>query len=360
MESEVNGLARFTYDAAFVTGIRLANAAATGEAILTVVGGSFGAIDYTPRSRVGGTACTSTSWLSDSSLECTVPSGNNDGDDLDMGILVTVSNQIMRPGATLTRGFTYDEPVMSVIAPANAMVEGGRNITVFGSAIAPTFDPSPESRIGGTASENTIWLSESSIQCRVSTGVSKDKRIVVSLEMFIDTTSDIFSFDTPGLVPNASYNQPPSFNQSIITVSGINFAFEDRTSRARIAPSDTTNYMTDEHKANQGTGTVMTTWISNTAMRCRAAAGLQATHKMTITTGMLESQLQGQISEVFSYDIGYVSSVTPTGLDAAGSASYQSYLGSCELGTAGMFPFCTCILRRKYGVVHRDGNLMTI
>ena len=360
MESEVNGLARFTYDAAFVTGIRLANAAATGEAMLTVVGGSFGAIDYTPRSRVGGTACTSTSWHSDSSLECTVPSGNNDGDDLDMGILVTVSNQIMRPGATLTRGFTYDEPVMSVIAPANAMVEGGRNITVFGSAIAPTFDPSPESRTGGTASENTIWLSESSIQCRVSTGVSKDKKIVVSLEIFIDTTSDIFSFDTPGLMPNASYNQPPSFNQSIITVSGINFAFEDRTSRARIAPSDTTNYMTDEHKANQGTGTVMTTWISNTAMRCRAAAGLQATHKMTITTGMLESQLQGQISEVFSYDNGYVSSVTPTGLDAGGSTSYHSYLGSCELGTAGMFPFCICILRRNYGVVHRDGNLMTI
>jgi hypothetical protein len=137
MQSEVNGLARYTYDAALVTGVRLANAAVTGEGRITVIGGSFGIIDYTPRSRLGGTACIATSWLSDSSLECSVPSGNNDGDDLDMGMLVTVANQFMRPGATFTKGFTYDEPLMSTILPNNAKVAGGTNVTVFGPRLKP-------------------------------------------------------------------------------------------------------------------------------------------------------------------------------------------------------------------------------
>ena len=330
MQSAETGFARYTYDAPHVTGIRLANAAATGEAIVTVIGGNFGSIDYTPRSRLGGTACISTSWLSDSSLECSVPSGNNDGDDLDMGILVTVANQFMRPGATFTKGFTYDEPVMSTIAPNNAMVAGGTNVTVFGYAIAPTYDPSPESRIGGTASEATFWLSESSILCLVSRGVSKDKRITISLEMFIDTTSDIFSYNAPALFPNASYNQPPNYNQTIITVSGVNFALEDRTSRARIAQSDTRDYITNDHKMNQGTATVLTTWISNSALLCKSAIGLQASQKIAVTTGMLEAQIHGQITEVFSYDIGRVSGAVPTRLNAAGSAQYQTFLGSCE------------------------------
>jgi hypothetical protein len=73
--------------------------------------------------------------------------------------------------------------------------------------------------------------------------------------MFTDTTSDIFSYNAPAVIPATSYNQPPTYNQTIITVSGMNFAFEDRTSRSRIAPSDTNDYITDAHTMNQGTAT---------------------------------------------------------------------------------------------------------
>jgi hypothetical protein len=86
---------------------------------------------------------------------------------------------------------------------------------------------------------------------------------------------------------------------------------------------------------NQGTGTVFTTWISNSALSCKVAVGLQSTQKITVTSGLQESQILGQVSEVFSYDVGQVSSATPTTLKTAGSAAYENYLGSCELGTAG-------------------------
>ena len=71
------------------------------------------------------------------------------------------------------------------------------------------------------------------------------------------------------------------------------------------------NVSLDQHSLNQGTGTVLTTWISNTALRCSAAVGLQASQKLTVTTGLLDSQLGlGQMSEVFSYDIGFVNSIS--------------------------------------------------
>jgi hypothetical protein len=342
MESEPTPFARFTYDAPGVTGVRLANAAASGEGIITVIGSSFGVIDYTPASRIGGTACISTSWLSDSSLECAIPSGNNDGDDPDMGILVTVGRQILRPGATFTRGFTYDEPIMSTIAPSNAHTLGAINVTVFGYAIAPTYDPSPEARLGGSAAQNTVWLSESSIQCMLTSGISKGKSVTISVEMHIDTTSEIFSYDQPSLIPivtetnkTKSYNQPPSFNQTIITVTGINFGYSDRTVRARIAVSDSDAYITNDHKKNRGTGTVYTAWISDSSLTCKAAVGTAATQKITVTSGLQDSQILGQLSEVFSYDSAQVSSASPTGLKTSGSASYENYLGSCKLGTAG-------------------------
>jgi hypothetical protein len=336
MKSLETGYARYSYDAPVVTAVRLGNAAATGMGMITVIGGNFGGIDYSPRSRVGGSACITTLWLSDSMLECAVPTGNNDSDDPDMSILVTVGNQIMKPGGTFTRAFTYDEPNIEGIEPVNTPLAGGVNITVVGYAIAPTYDPSPESRIGGTATENTLWLSQSSVQCRVSKGAAKDKGAVISLEMHLDTTSSVFSFDAPALEATA-YNQPPSFNHTIITINGLNFAFEDRTSRARIAHSDSNEYITDEHFKNRGTATVLTTWISNTAVRCMAATGLQATQSIVITTGMLVSKLQGQISEVFTYDLGQVSGAQPRSMAGAGSSSYVTYLGSCELGTAGGF-----------------------
>jgi hypothetical protein len=339
MESEKTGFARYTYDAPLVTGIRLANAGSTGKGVITVVGGNFGSSDYTPRSRMGGTACIYTSWISDSSLQCSVPSGENE-ESTDMAILVTVANQIMKPGATFTRGFTYDQPAMSSVAPGNAKTLGATDITVIGYALAPAYDATAEARVGGTSSENTVWISGSSIRSRVSSGVSKNKRVVVSIENHQDTISNIFSFNHPSvklsLSYSLSYNQPPSANQNIITVSGTNFAFQDQTTRIRVAQSDTEDYQTDQHRLNQGTGAVLTTWISNTALRCSAAVGLQASQKLTVTTGMLDSQLGlGQMSDVFSYDIGFVSGITPTGVKAAGSASYEDILGSCELGTAG-------------------------
>ena len=67
---------QFTYDAPVVTFANRFNAATSGETQLTMEGMNFGPTDMTMVTYVGGTACQSSVWQSDSSMLCQVSAGS--------------------------------------------------------------------------------------------------------------------------------------------------------------------------------------------------------------------------------------------------------------------------------------------
>ena len=65
----------FTFDQPVILGAGPANSPANANGVVTFRGMNFGAYDHSPRGRVGNTACVTTQWTSQSSIECKIPFG---------------------------------------------------------------------------------------------------------------------------------------------------------------------------------------------------------------------------------------------------------------------------------------------
>jgi len=83
------GVALFSYDAPVITLVTpIANAATTAGITISLIGANFGQINFSESAQIGSTACTRTSYLSDTMLLCSVPPGQwrcTEGDVFETG-----------------------------------------------------------------------------------------------------------------------------------------------------------------------------------------------------------------------------------------------------------------------------------
>jgi hypothetical protein len=122
-----------------------------GEIAISILGTSFGYSPTKARSiRLGDTACTSTTWTSDSAMSCYVSRGY--GRDLFTTITIDYASN---PYLDTDQGderlyFSYDAPKIEKIAVPNANPMGGSTVTIIGTSFG-VWDLSPITMIGDTA-----------------------------------------------------------------------------------------------------------------------------------------------------------------------------------------------------------------
>jgi len=249
----------FTYDSPVVTYAgSIVNGPTSGGSTLTLSGMNFGFLEYTPvRVQAGVVAlseCTTTAWVSDTSLTCAVPMG--------IGTMRHIAVAYQKNIGTLAGVFTYDGPVLTHLSRANGPTSGTTMLTINGINLGA---PSPYAGQSSTSAslypknttrayvendlfdslgsytgsqfkqcESTAFVSSSQIVCTTPLGSGAARSVRVEVEgvtvqyngvtsnYSVGVTLQGFSYDGPVLTLMIPANGPITSGASL-TLVGKNF-----------------------------------------------------------------------------------------------------------------------------------------
>jgi hypothetical protein len=179
------------------TGISPAMQPTSGKSEITFFGVNFGGNPHDlARLQIGSTPCHSTTWLSDTSARCRIPSGvaNQLSAAYSIGSYVTV----------LTRVFTYISPVVGSIRPSYGNTRGGNTLSITGNSFGHgairslTSNTSPpfvqalifflysgfyqqSVQVGASMCQRIQYTSDSSLRCVLLPGPGDFLDVVVSV-----------------------------------------------------------------------------------------------------------------------------------------------------------------------------------
>ena len=258
------------------------NSPSTGSYVLTVAGMNFGANggSMSPRTRIGGTACEGSPWISDTTVRCLTPSGVK-------GTMKLVVTAGIRAG-TLTEAFSFDVPSLSVLEVGNRATTGSASVTVHGSNFG-NFSYTQAARVGDTACEATDWTSDTTVICKLSAGVRGTRRVVMTAGVRAGTLTEAFSFDGPSLLYYSASSDMVAVGGSAIDILGSNFGTASYTQRSRV----------------RSTACEATEWLWDYIVTCKHPAGVGGTGRLTLTAGVRV----GTLTESFSYEIPHLTAL---------------------------------------------------
>jgi hypothetical protein len=248
-----SSLLLMSYDAAGISSVSPVNVPSRDGAtsVVRVFGRSFGASDYSSRTVFSGIAfladSATTVWTSDSSVTCAIATSIGRS----VRIIMTVA---LRVGTRLG-ALSYDAPSISSIYTGNAP-SSGIEITISGSGFGASGQISTASRLLGTSSEATVWISSTSLVSRFASGSSQTGRVVVTAGVVVGTTTSFLSYDRPEPQQAWPYNIRNSGRISI-SITGAEFAFNSYSQKVRITSS----------------ACEASAWISDSHLTCRIARG---------------------------------------------------------------------------------------
>merc|ERR1712054_482173 len=114
-----------------------------------------------------GTACDVTTYLSDSSVSCRIPSGSGR-----TNMMFGHSGQ----SGTMLRAFSYDAPVVTHSSPYNGPMKAGAVVTVEGSNFGPA-GSSSTALVGIIFCMNSEWLTTTTVKCTTPHGTGNGYQI---------------------------------------------------------------------------------------------------------------------------------------------------------------------------------------
>jgi hypothetical protein len=166
--------------------------------IVTIKGKYFGPTQGTSSVFFNGTAVTSyTSWT-DTSIKCAVPSGATSGN-------VTVTTPIKPIGTSNGKPFTLKPPVITAIAPTSGKI--GTIVTITGKYFGPTQGTSSVSFFNGTAATSYTSWTDTSIKCVVPSGATTGNVTVTTPIPLGTSNGKLFTLEeltvTPTSLPGA-------------------------------------------------------------------------------------------------------------------------------------------------------------
>jgi hypothetical protein len=278
-----------------------ANVATAGAIQVTVAGMNFGEAGFTASTRFGGTACQSTNWTSDTAIMCQVPAGIASTKNM----VVTVERQV----GTLTQVFSYDSNVLKSVIRANVPATGSVMITVVGAAFG-TSSYSSVLNVYGTAAETTVWVSDTSMLCRVSAGIMSTRAISVTAGVRVGTVTEIVTYDTPTATLTWPANTPMTAGDHLQAapthiISGANFGQTGVTANGILG----------------GTTFEATMWMSDSSISPRFASGFFRTHTIAVTAGIMV----GTLTESISYDTASLTRLSKVNFVSAGAQTAQIF-----------------------------------
>ena len=241
-------------------------------------GNNNGAYFLSASSRIGGTTCQSTLWLSDTSIM----SKPAHGAGLNENVVVTMS----RACATMTGILSHDFPALTSTVPhqswGNNPASGGKYLVMSGINLG-LFASTHNVRIGHTDCEHQIWSSDTCISCKVSRGWGKSVDAVVTILRAEAETTHFHSYDVLDLAFSRSSNLP---------------TLSKRTSSTFLTGSNLGSYSNSLQGRLGGSACSRTVWYSQTSISCQALEGTGSFHTMALSVARLSITR----SHSFSYD----------------------------------------------------------
>ena len=343
----------FTFYAGVVSSFKESNVGDAAQKPVLVHGGGLGKWSMSSNNRMGHTGCESTVWYSETTVHCraarlvsgsqtvTVTSGPALGSassmiSMDIGIITqprchpdetlalshgcdsskcsSLGNDCCAPGdeeATCKDGYLViylgqdckytccppDSKISSWCfhGYSNLRLPGGQSITVFGAGL-PMNGYTVSVRLGGSASEHTVWASQSAVICKSAEGQKRTWRVMMSTGILTASLSEAISFDSPVASGARASNSIPSAER-VVRILGHNLATEDASILARLG----------------GTHCEMSSWLSETSLKCRVSTGKAATKSAEVT--MVNKW--AQVTDAASFDHAVVSSICERNLVSA-------------------------------------------
>eukprot|EP00960_Hanusia_phi_P029933 748287-Hanusia_phi.AAC.1 len=208
---------------------------------------------------------------------------------------------------------------------SNQWTVGGIQMTVRGQNLM-NYDFTPISRSHSTSCAFTIWVSDSALVCRVTTGIRASKKNIVSIGIVVGTASFAFSSDIPSF-SNLLPANTPSTGSISMTVSGINIGRYESSSQARNygSAAEATEWQSMDSLLCFHCN--LPVWGSDTSIRSMTPASTSATSKIQLTVALRS----GSLTEGFSFDHMCLSNFMGSG-NGAGTGSMSVTVFGASFG----------------------------
>jgi hypothetical protein len=234
------GSISFDYDPPEVTAVDPCTGAIGGGMRLTITGFGFGLQKTPVVGMIGNTACSKSTWTSDTAMSCTTPPGQGTHDP----VRVKVGGQlsILRQGGP---EFRHEGLAITGVSPSHGPTSGGTDITMYSADFGDNMRKAtrPRAYIGvagqkgyGTACSSTKWISATAISCTTPAGVGGALDVVVRDGGTNVQRADgskqtyegygLFSYSRP-VVTSVSPPQGNSAGGLPITILGTSFGYAD-------------------------------------------------------------------------------------------------------------------------------------
>ena len=265
------------------------NLISVGSEIVSVLGVHFACAS--PSARFGFTAVERTVWTSSTLVICKSPAGT--------GYLLGVSLTLGEVPGSLTRASAFDGPPdLSSIIMMNGLNQDP--VELLASGLFGTGDLCSLARIGDTACESSLWISDSALTCKRAAGHMATHPIFVSMTNALSAITAAVSYDSNRLASLTPSNSASSGSVSV-TVSGVNFGVLKWSLHVQSGISRCESSV----------------WSSDTSVTSKVSSGRHASRRFTVTVGVIP----GTLSEAHSIDFGSISATAKPNNPAAESAS---------------------------------------
>jgi len=269
----------------------------SGSVHVTVIGSNAGFLSRSQTIRIGFSAASSHSWTSDSAI----------GSKSSHGLLVsrTVSSSSALKTAALTQSFSYISPASLLFIATNQPSTGSSSVFMAAVGLG-IVGMSGASRVGRCVCEASIWLSGTSILCRVPRGTAVSSNAFVSIANVAEL-SIALSFDAVNHRDIfGAANFPTSGALSVVFI-GTDFGLDQSCIRASFRLS------TQE----------ACSWISTSTIVPKFPRG--SNHGLST---LVSAQLRtSSLTYSFTFDVGVLAVIKSTNIPTTG-ASLASVLGS--------------------------------
>lgn len=267
-----------SFQAPALDGAAPGNGPTLGEIFMLVSGSEFGMMDVSPALRIAssnkftatnstllrlyGTGAVSTRWISRTAVAALSARGFSSTASL----AITLAEQV----SSLSEAFSFDRPGNVFPSPPNAPTRGRFAVIEAQGANFGWIDHCARVRVGGTACEKSIWISDSVISCGVSAGApTRDGHglVLTILGMKGGTCIDCFTYNLPSPFFAKNPNQPTTGNAKLSVIGESFGSIGDYSGKIRFGM----------------TSSEASLWTSDSQILCTVAAGVSGLLSIVVT-----------------------------------------------------------------------------
>ena len=311
-----------------ISSFRQRSSPASGSVSLTVFGSSAGQWSQSQAARISLSTTASTTWISDSSLISKSCHG--------VVALMTVVASSSLKSASLTQMFSFLSPSMLALGTTN-VAQTGSSVVLIAAAGFGITGMSASSRTGGSSCENSQWIAESCIMCKVSQGSLASSRVMVSIAVFTISCSSALSFNAV-LVSSVLVTNSPTSGSVFASITGVNFGSQHYSAHVVFGCSS------EE----------ATEWMSTSSVVPKVPQG----SKFGLLTAVSAQLKVSTLTNSFTFDLGVPAKMNSTNVPTTGATSAYILGSLFNTGTSLSFRVRISETSTSRTAWHSDSSLL--